>query len=203
MRASRLPCLLVAVLALSACRPATPETPAATLRPSAEAPSPTPTPPATGESFTPPDPIDAAYAERVLNRLYETEGDAIRITRAAGTVTPEAEALLRSISSKDWADVELEELRRAAESGFVDLRSSPGNSTFRVQRLVTGRPDCMYVIGLKDFTQVLDPPPDRAGERDFVWLEATDQITGSNPTGWRVGAVRTRTDEGVEADPCA
>lgn len=208
MRARRLTALtLLAALTMTACQPADPETPAATLRPTADAPAPTPTPTPspspTEESFAPPDPIDAAYAQRVLNRLYQTEGDANRAVLSAGEVTPQVEALVDAVASPDWAQAELEGLRLQAAEDFPNLRRPPGDSSFRVDRLVTAREECLYVVGLKDFSQVTDPALDRTGQADFVWLTADDEPSPFNPTGWVVAAMRTRSDGGEETDPCA
>jgi len=205
MRASRLPCLLLTMLVLSACQPVAPEAPAATLRPTAEAASPTPTaaPSPTEESFTPPDPIDAAYVERVLNRIYQTEGDALREVLEGGEVGPQVEALIREVAAPAWAEAELEGLRREPPQDNPIIRRPPGNASFRVERLVTARDDCIYVVGVKDYSLVTDPPLDRTGQTDFIWLTPDDEPSRWNPTGWLVAAMRTRTDGGEEADPCA
>jgi len=196
--------LVVALAALPACRSDDVATPTATLQRTPPSPSPSPSAVSTPTEapFEVPATIDEAYVERVLERLYVTEGDVARLSLEAGGVTSEVEALIRAVAAPEWAEALLEEARREAGAGFPTLRRPPGNATFILERLVTGRPDCIYVVGLKDYSQVTDPPVDRTGERDFVWLIPAEPTT-ANPTGWVVGAMRTRTDGADEADPCA
>jgi len=193
------------MLVLSACRPVAPEAPAATLRPSAEAASPTPTaaPSPTEESFTPPDPIDAAYVERVLNRLYATEGDVVRDIVEERTVSEESAARLNEIYTEEYAALVVEAYRGLTDEQVATLRDPPGASTFEVEQVLSSTGDCLFVSGRRQYREVQIEPRDRSGEIDFVRLLPDAETSPGNPTGWVVADLRTRPLGTQEEDLCA
>ncbi len=206
MRASRLPSLLLlATLALTGCQPAPPDPPAATLRPSVAPPSPTPTPTplASEASFTPPDPIDAAYVERVLNRLYATEGEVVREIVETRAVSDDAAAQLNEIYTEEYAALVAEAYAGITDEQVQALRDPPGDSTFEVEQVLSASADCLFVSGRRQYRKVQIEPRDRTGEIDFVQLVRDAETSPDNPTGWVVADLRTRPIGTQEEDLCA
>jgi len=195
------------MLALSACQPAAPEAPAATLRPSAAvasaSPTPTPAPAVTEESFAPPDAIDAAYVERVLNRLYATEGEVVRDIVEERAVSQESVARLNEIYTAEYAPLVVEAYGGLTDEQVRTLRDPPGASTFEVEQVLSSTGDCLFVSGRRQYREVQIEPRDRSGEIDFVRLVRDAEISPGNPTGWVVADLRTRPLGTQEEDLCA
>lgn len=204
--------LLTATLLLTACQQPTPEPPTATLQPAptptpaSSSPSPPTPPPPTAEDYAIPEVMDEAYVERVLQALYDVEDDAVQLMLSANSMTEQSKQMLAAIYDAQQLEPQVELYRQAAAEGFPDLLRDPGSQTVEVYRVISSRPDCLFVAGLRDFADVLASPRDRSGEEDFIQLLSKDEgqdPLGLNPTPWVIGGSVTRTDGSEPDDPCA
>lgn len=200
-RAAPLAALAACLLLATSCQRPAPEPPAATLAPTPAPPTPTATPaptPTPTDPYAVPTPITPAYAERVINRLYEINGDAARLSFEAGVVTPEARLLLESIYNEQYVDQTEQSLLREIAVPRPEVRRPPGNVTMVVKEVRASSSTCITAVGLRDLSGTLMDPPDRSGSTDLVRLE----VSTTNPTGWRISGIETRMD-GTRSDLCA
>jgi len=209
-RASPLAALAACLLLATSCQQPQPDAAPATLAPAHPPPAPHPLPPrpppthlqpltpSRPDPYAVPTPIDPAYAERVINRLYEINGDAARLSFEAGVVTPEARLLLESIYTEQYVDLAEQSLLREIAVPRPEVRRPPGNVTMRVEEVRASSNTCITAIGLRDLSGTLVDPPDRPGATDLVRLEASP----TNPTGWWVTGIETRMDE-TRSDLCS
>jgi len=204
-RASPLAALAACLLLATSCQQPEPEAAPATLAPvpptptRTPAPTPTPTPPP--DPYAVPTPIDPAYAERVINRLYEINGDAARLSFEAGVVTPEARLLLESIYEPPVLNPTAEVLELEVAAQRPQVRRPPGNVVMVVEEVLATSPSCFTAVGLRDLTGTLVEPPDRSGQLDLVKM-SRGEPSAPNDTGWRIALMETRVD-GTRSDLCA
>lgn len=171
-------------------------------------PSPTPTEPAspspspTPETYEIPEVMDEVYVERVLNALYRVEGDALRLMIQAGTVTPEAEGMVRALYAEEYAGPLLEAYRADADEGFPGLPSPVGDPTFDVNQVIAASPSCILASGLPDLSGVTTAV--EADDREeFLWLTPLQGQEQANPTPWEIRLSIFESEGLPEASQCA
>jgi hypothetical protein len=174
----------------------------------APAPSTTPAPETTTTTADPlavPAVIDAAYLDRVLAEIEHVVGDAGRMIQAAGAVTPEAEALLATVYSPEFLEIQIQgwEQVLADPAEVAALRQPIGDRVTTIAELFTATPECVFARVEQDFSPITSDPPDQ-GERYLLLfpVDATQDPSGTNPTSWRIQD-RGVAPAGVEpGDPC-
>ncbi len=148
--------------------------------------------------------IDEAYLNEVLKALNKVDGDAMRlIVQEEDLVRPAAERF-RSIYLGENLNDELRRWGDQVGKGFDNFRKPPGDKVNQVRRIITARPDCVYVETVEDASAVLV----RATQTFviFVGLKskvATEDPNGFNPTPWMItfaGTSPDQTDPGM--NPC-
>lgn len=197
---------------ISACQPAEPENPAATLAAS----TPTPTPSSTTESPLPspsptvadyaiPDPIDAPYVQRVLQALYSLESEAVRQMAAADEVTDDAAALLRAANRPVRIEPLLERYRGLAAEGFPGVLDQPGDQIVTVATVISANEACLFASGYRDFRSVAETPEfgdDAVFYFQLLPKDPAQDETGLNPTPWMLAGGEVRSDGVIPEDPC-
>ena len=191
----------LAVLALAGCaKGKTVETPGATLGTAA----PTTT---TTDPYAIPNPIDAAYVNRVLAGLDAANGDVVRMVVATKTVPREAFDRLKALYATDrLLNLTLDGLAQDLARGFPGARAQPGNVTTTVTQLLSVKATCIFAKVARDYSRVsVSPLP----SLDTQWVAVVPVDAGRdpshfNPTRWSFSY------EGFERgfiappqDPCA
>ena len=141
--------------------------------------------------------IDVAYLQRVMDRLDQSLGDALRELVAAKSVDPKVDQILRSI----YSDSELPVAERDFQlhpGDLAEFRAVPGNPTSQVSKVLSASAVCVYFYARRHFDAVFAHAiPD---QDTYGWL-AIERGSPSalNPTGWRY-----RHDAGPQPtkDPC-
>ena len=168
-----------------------------------EAPAPSTTAPP--DVSTVPAVIDEVYLNAVLKELNRVEGDARRLIVQEENLPRAAADRFQAI----YLGAELnDELRRWGEQipkGFNNFRKPPGDEVNQVRRIITAKPDCIYVETVEDASAVLV----KATQTFVIFIGlqpkvASDDPNGFNPTPWMISVAGTspeQTDPGL--NPCA
>ena len=88
--------------------------------------------------------IDVAYLQRVMDRLDQSLGDALRELVAAKSVDPKVDQILRAI----YSDSELPVAERDFQLHPGDLakfRTDPGDPASRVTGVLSSTPNCVFL----------------------------------------------------------
>ena len=141
--------------------------------------------------------IDEDYVNRVLAELDRVQGDVFRRIVATGAFAPSELVPLRAV----FNDPEL----TGQAQGFAGLvgsidraKNPPGDNRTTVVRLLTARPDCIYVEASLDLSAtVLDPPAPRT---TFVALRPSQP--GSDPQDLNPTPFSIAAEHATEANPC-
>lgn len=205
--ARHLLCLFL-VVAFAACRGGDTDPPTATLRETA---SPQPesstldsSDPAT-DLATIPEAIDALYVESVLQSLYHVESEALRLAVAAELVTPESMSHLQSVYQPDLSAQQIEVVEAGAAAGFPNTIKPPGDLQVTVDEVVTATESCIWAIGLRDYSSIVEEPASREGERDYFLLTPLDPSQDPrdlNPTPWAIAGVASASISSEPVNPC-
>lgn len=154
----------------------------------ASAPPTTRRPTTTTDPFAVPDPIDAAYVERVMAELNGIYGDAARLAKKEQALGEEFKALLRAVYATDEAlDVALDTWEAEEADGFANLADKPGDPRTRVQSLLLTRRDCIVASVDRDRSPLLKVDPGTPPEQLYVVLvplDASRDPARVNRTGW-------------------
>lgn len=217
------PSILAALLALLAlvaagCQGSDPEPPAATLdEPTTEpepppdltpSDSPTPTPTLDPTLYAIPDnpeDLNAEYFERVLQALYDVEGEAGRIIVEEEKVSEAALERLRAVYDGRRLDELIDLYDQQVTAGLDNTLRPPGNLHVTVLRVISADHECAFVAGLRDYSEIVRSPRDRSGEEDFFQLlqiEEGQDPKRRNPTPWVIGGTAIRSDGNQPEDPC-
>ena len=157
----------------------------------------TTTAPAAGEEFAVPAVIDDAYVNRVLAELDRVQGDVFRRIVATGAFAQSELVPLRAV----FNDPELSGQAQGFASlvGSIDkARNPPGDNRTTVVRLLTARPDCIYVEATIDLSAtVLEPPPPRT-----TWVALRPSQSGSDPQDLNPTPFSIAAEHSAESNPC-
>ncbi len=156
-------------------------------------------------SFVVPASIDVPYVERVLQALYDVEGEAGRAILSSGGVSDPARTHLRAIYDASQLEQRVDLYEQQAVQGFPDTLPSPGNVQVRVADVISADPGCVFAAGIRDFSEVVTQPRDRSGEVDFFQLLPIDDgqdPENLNPTPWVLGGSEVRSDGSEPDNPC-
>lgn len=199
--------VLLAIL-LVGCQSDVPDTPAASL---AASPSEIPSihdgvaESEVTDSYAVPDTIDARYVQRVLQTLYDVEGDAGRLIVAEERVSGDATRILAAVYDLQQLEVRLNAYNSQLVEGLDATLVPPGNVEVRVDRVISSNADCIYAAGLRDYSAVVRDPRPRQGEVDFFQLlrkQESQDPDQKNPTPWVIGGSVIRDDGSQPANPC-
>jgi hypothetical protein len=137
------------------------------------------------DPYAVPETVDAAYVERVLNKLYEVVGDADRIAVERRSVPPEVNDRLIAVYDPFISSSVVNGLTESALSGFEPVLDPPGNRSVAIDDIREATSTCIMAHGTLDVSQRLKEPVD-LGELvfDLRPLDATRDPHGYNPTGW-------------------
>jgi hypothetical protein len=141
------------------------------------------------DPYAVPETVDAAYVERVLNKLYEVVGDADRIAVERRSVPPEVNDRLIAVYDPFIAPTVVNVKLESAVTGFERLVDPPGDQTVVIEGVRETSPACITAQGKLDSSQLLVEPVDLG---DLVFeLRPLDQLNdpkGYNPTGWVISS---------------
>lgn len=153
-------------------------------------------PPPPTASTTPPDPyavpavIDEAYVNRVLAALDQVEGDVVRSLVANRVPQIDDTKRLRAIYNDPQFQLELDDLVTFAKTDLSQYKVPPGNRKTTVTRVVTTKPDCIYVEASTDFSEVVrvlaERPPDEVKAITLRPTQAGADQQDLNPTPWSI-----------------
>jgi hypothetical protein len=148
--------------------------------------------------------IDEAYVERVLNALNKIEGDAARVIVREQAVVPEAAAILRAVYLRAELNDQLRLWNDAIEKGLDALRDPPGDRRTAVHRVLSARPECIFVEVRDDYSAVLDAPQPPAPNFFALAPRSAEQDAAArNPTPWMISLDQVSSDGAPPVNPCA
>ena len=150
--------------------------------------------------------VDVAYLQRVMDRLDQSLGDALRELVAAKSVDPKVDQILRAI----YADPELSrsehDYAAIATSGLANFRPVPGDPATTVQHVFSHSSDCAYFTARITLAASLVRPPPEAQTHSFVALRRAglpSRLLVVNPTGFVIVLAGISTSTSTPKDPCA
>ncbi|HVM07331.1 MAG TPA: hypothetical protein VM345_02620 [Acidimicrobiales bacterium] len=114
---------------------------------------------APADPYAIPETIDIAYVQRVIDKLYEIDGDATRIIAARQELVPEAARILQAIYLPDELNRQLKLWGDAVAQGLEPLKDPPGNIAATITQLIVTDKSCISFRAERDFRDVLDAPP--------------------------------------------
>lgn len=130
--------------------------------------------------------IDEAYVQRVVDALYEVDGEATSLFLADAGVTDEAVDRLRAVYSGETFDEQLAGWEQLVQdpSRLAAFRDPPGALRHSVIRVVERTDDCVTVEAERTYERVLLTPGDPS--LVFLGLEARDSSAprDMNRTPW-------------------
>lgn len=157
----------------------------------------------TTDPFAVPDPIDAAYVQRVLTEHERVLGDAFRLAMQEGAVTQGVEERVTAIYAERPGMAELDDMRAAVAEGFPNERRDRGDRLVDQVALTQAAPECIGVTARYRFDEVLVEPIDPVA----VVIELRPSPEGSDPVGHnRTGWIQTfqyAANRGEVPDPCS
>lgn len=157
----------------------------------------------TADPWAVPDPIDAAYVERVLAELDRIDGDAARLIVTAGELTPPAVARMRAIYGTDELNFQLEVWGELVAKKFAGVKIPPGQRRTVVVNVLAADASCVFAETRSDFSETASsaPPPSVA----FVTLKRVDESHDEghlNLTLWRIEATRVPQGDHTPVNRC-
>ena len=162
--------------------------------------------PATPDVSVIPATIDEPYLNAVLAALDEIDGQATRIIKSTKSFSKEAAGLLNAIYSDEWFDVQTEAwlTALAKDPALTAIKANPGNRKSTVERLITVKPDCVWMAATRDRTaNSTTPSPPQV---EFVALRPLDRSNDPshrNPTAWMIATDGSNEDGTEPGNPCA
>ena len=142
------------------------------------------TPSTTADPWAVPATITPDYINRVLAKLDQAEGDALRSVRSSNTITPQFVAVERAIrASEHERQLETDLQIKSINAGWPNTKPMPGNRRSMVARLLRAEPSCVEAATAEDFSAVTlsTPTPYPQWYITLVPAEPNDL----NPTHWR------------------
>lgn len=171
----------LAVVALAACtKDNAPVPPGATLGTAA----PTTT---TTDPYAIPNPIDAAYVNRVLAGFDAVTGDVVRMMVATKNIPREAADRLKALYRTDAIlNLRLDSISRDLAFRLDTFKPQPGNAVTTVSDLISAKPACVFAKVSRDYAAVSASPSSPVGIQwiAIVPLESSRDPSHYNPTGW-------------------
>lgn len=151
------------------------------------------------DPFAVPAIIDEAYVNRVLAALDAPIGDVLRLVVEERSVTPEAIEQLKAIYvNPELLALSIRSFEEDLRTGFAGYRLPPGDRTTTVKRLLSGRPDCLFVEVQRDYSTVATEPVEARSE----WIAMRPQSRSINVTGWGLIYDGFTPDLDAPSDPC-
>lgn len=149
-----------------------------------------------------PDEITVEYVQRVMDALDASWGDMYRLYVASGGPTLETNEWLAELYTPDEYSVMEIELGREAAAGFEDTRSTTGEPTTEVQRLISSGDQCVYFEGVRHYAEVFEFVADPARTRGAVAITRREGPTRRNSTTWRITFEADATEGLPSEEPC-
>lgn len=190
-------CAVVLLLAFTACNGGDDDT----ASPTTTAPSTTTTGPA--DPYAIPDTIDVAYVQRVIDKLYEIEAEAVRLIVAERELVPAAAERLAAVFLQDELNAQLRNWGDLIPSGLDDFRSDPGVVRTTINEVPNASTTCIFVDLTENFDDVAASPAPPGQTYLVLRPKAPAQDPASrNPTPWMIGMDVVSIDGGAPPDPC-
>lgn len=158
------------------------------------------------DPFAVPEVIDEAYVNRVLAALYRIDGDVLRRVVADGEVPSDARRMLRAMYNDPQFELEFQGTLKTVARGLDRFKRPPGDRKTEVVKLMTARPDCIFVEVTVDFSDVVVSPPAATGDTHFLALQPTQP--GADPqeinkTAWSIAYTEiVKKGEAPQEQPC-
>lgn len=155
-------------------------------------------------SYAVPSHITNGYVQRVMNALDAIDGDATRLIVSQRALVPQAVYRLRAINSDTWFTQVSATWADQLSSGLAHYRARPGNQKDKVERVISGRSDCVFAEIQSDYSAV-----STAGHSvavNFVQLlpePSGHDPKGLNPTPWLINIEGSNSRGLQPSDPCA
>jgi len=141
--------------------------------------------------------IDMAYVQSVFDVLDQIRGEVVKEFLAKRELTPDMVARLSAVYNQEELDREVQARRAQSKGDFSVFRQPPGIRRTIVRRLITARPDCIFVESSFDNSQVLNAPPPTTPTYLALQRSVPSSPRG-NPTPFSIFS-----EDKDPADPCA
>jgi hypothetical protein len=164
-----------------------------------------PATPTTADAWAVPAVIDTPYLQRVMDRLDQSTGDAIREMVSAKAVTPAAKAILQAVYVGTGYSMTISDYTAIATNGFQKYRTSPGNPSTRVDMIIAVHVGCIYFTAERTFAPALINPPPPSDTRAYLALKRATTPSGgaANPTGQALLLDAFTRSKQQPRDPCS
>ena len=147
--------------------------------------------------------IDVPYVQAVMNTLDQVTGDAVRVFVAQRGPNQEWYETFRALFDEPFFNSIERDFGTYAANGLRPLRSSPGNPSTTVKRIVDSSPTCIVAEADRTYGSIYTTPPGRPEGFVQLRLKKPDRDPGSrNPTTWAVVSDVDARGAQIPEDPC-
>ena len=143
---------------------------------------------APADPYAIPDTIDIAYVQRVLDKLYEIEGDAVRIIVAERALVPAAVEKLQAIFLADELNAQLDGWTDIIREGeLTTFASDPRAVSVVVRQLPEVTASCISIRTTEDPSAGASTPQEPYANLVSLGRKSDAQDRGrANPTPWMI-----------------
>jgi hypothetical protein len=149
--------------------------------------------------------IDVAYLQRVMDRLDQSLGDALRELVAAKAVDTKVETIFQAIYGQPEFNRTNSDFAGIAQHDLDKYRSVPGNPLTTVGRILSSAGSCTFFTATRTLAPALVSAPPEADTHAFLALRRPNVPPDdlANPTG-QVLVLDALTRSGATPkDPCS
>jgi hypothetical protein len=147
--------------------------------------------------------IDVPYVQAVMNALDKVTGDAVRVFVAQRGPNQEWYETFRAVFDEPFFGSIQSDFGRYAANNLRPLRSSPGNPTTTVKRVLDSSPSCIVMEVDRSYGPIYTTEPGPpAGFVQLHLKKAERDPKGRNPSAWAVVADIDAEGAKLHEDPC-
>jgi hypothetical protein len=158
--------------------------------------------PTTIDPWAVPATIDVAYLQRVMDRLDQSLGDALREMASAKAVDSRVGQILDAL----YVGEELTRTRQAfdvAASHLDKYQLAPGGPVTSIKTILSATAECAYFAATRSFAAAFINTPPAKDSRAFVALSRAGSARSSlNPTRWVLVLDALSPTGSTPKDPC-
>ena len=147
--------------------------------------------------------IDEAYLNEVLRVLNRVDGDAMRLIVQEEDLVPPAVERLAAIYLEEELNSQLRRWTRQVREGLDTFKKPPGDKVNSVVRIISNRPDCIYMETSEDYRVVSTAATAPFTMFVALQLKVTEDEHGFNTTAWMISLIGASPEGGDPGlNPC-
>jgi len=162
-----------------------------------------PTTPTTPDPWAVPAVVDVSYLQRVMDRLDQSVGDALREMVSSRSVNARVEAILSAIYAGSELQRTEQDYRTIAATELSKYRTVPDNPSTHVLTILAMTPGCVYFSATRTIAPALINPPPAADTNGFLALRRAITNRDLNPTNETLILDALSATSAIPRSPCS